>query len=259
MRLTNLRPTSFRQSVKNLSMPYGSLWVRKRAAAYLPEEFTRWPVTHGSKTLVPTAVFAQWNKGRLTNSVPLTGGVPNYMIPRSCPHSKLPLPVPLVSRTYPGPAGQKTTRVAARSSTYSSRPFNGQCASLGSAGQRRGQLPRTSRQRGYWEASKPSARNRPIKYPLEGGPFLVLCLSPAFAPARRATMTGTSDEHFHRTFPPRPARGKAADRNRGDGQSNQWPRNTTIWALIKSGKLESVRVHRRRLIVYRSLEKLLAP
>jgi len=35
--------------------------------------------------------------------------------------------------------------------------------------------------------------------------------------------------------------------------------NTTIWALIKSGKLESVRVHRRRLIVYRSLEKLLAP
>ena len=35
--------------------------------------------------------------------------------------------------------------------------------------------------------------------------------------------------------------------------------NTTIWALIKSGKLESVRVHRRRLIVYRSLEKLLSP
>jgi excisionase family DNA binding protein len=35
--------------------------------------------------------------------------------------------------------------------------------------------------------------------------------------------------------------------------------NTTIWALIKSGKLESVRVRRRRLIIYRSLEKLLSP
>ena len=35
--------------------------------------------------------------------------------------------------------------------------------------------------------------------------------------------------------------------------------NTTIWALIKSGKLESVRVRRRRLIVYRSLEQLLSP
>ena len=35
--------------------------------------------------------------------------------------------------------------------------------------------------------------------------------------------------------------------------------NTTIWALIKSGKLESVCVGRRRLVVYRSLEKLLAP
>jgi hypothetical protein len=35
--------------------------------------------------------------------------------------------------------------------------------------------------------------------------------------------------------------------------------NTTIWALIKGGKLESVRVQRRRLIVYRSLEKLLSP
>ncbi len=35
--------------------------------------------------------------------------------------------------------------------------------------------------------------------------------------------------------------------------------NTTIWALIKSKKLELVRVHRRRLIIYRSLEKLLSP
>jgi excisionase family DNA binding protein len=35
--------------------------------------------------------------------------------------------------------------------------------------------------------------------------------------------------------------------------------NTTIWALIKSGKLEAVRVRRRRLIVYRSLERLLSP
>jgi len=34
---------------------------------------------------------------------------------------------------------------------------------------------------------------------------------------------------------------------------------TTIWALIKSGKLESVRVCRRRLIVYQSLERLLSP
>jgi hypothetical protein len=35
--------------------------------------------------------------------------------------------------------------------------------------------------------------------------------------------------------------------------------NTTIWALIKSGKLESISVGRRRLIIYRSLERLLLP
>jgi hypothetical protein len=35
--------------------------------------------------------------------------------------------------------------------------------------------------------------------------------------------------------------------------------NTTIWALIKARKLESTSVGRRRLIVYRSLEKLLSP
>jgi excisionase family DNA binding protein len=35
--------------------------------------------------------------------------------------------------------------------------------------------------------------------------------------------------------------------------------NTTIWALIKAGKLESVLVGRRRLITYRSLERLLSP
>jgi len=35
--------------------------------------------------------------------------------------------------------------------------------------------------------------------------------------------------------------------------------NTTIWALIKSGKLESTSVGRRRLIIYGSLEKLLFP
>jgi excisionase family DNA binding protein len=35
--------------------------------------------------------------------------------------------------------------------------------------------------------------------------------------------------------------------------------NTTIWALIKSGKLVSICVGRRRLIVYRSLEELLSP
>jgi hypothetical protein len=35
--------------------------------------------------------------------------------------------------------------------------------------------------------------------------------------------------------------------------------NTTLWALIKSGRLESTCVGRRRLIVYCSLEKLLSP
>jgi hypothetical protein len=35
--------------------------------------------------------------------------------------------------------------------------------------------------------------------------------------------------------------------------------NTTIWALIKDRKLESISVGRRRLIVYASLEKLLLP
>jgi excisionase family DNA binding protein len=35
--------------------------------------------------------------------------------------------------------------------------------------------------------------------------------------------------------------------------------NTTIWALIKNGTLESVSVGRRRLILFPSLERLLAP
>jgi hypothetical protein len=34
--------------------------------------------------------------------------------------------------------------------------------------------------------------------------------------------------------------------------------NTTIWALIKSRKLESTSIGRRRLILYRSLERLLS-
>jgi excisionase family DNA binding protein len=35
--------------------------------------------------------------------------------------------------------------------------------------------------------------------------------------------------------------------------------NTTIWALIKAGKLEAVRIGRRTLITYSSLESLLSP
>jgi excisionase family DNA binding protein len=35
--------------------------------------------------------------------------------------------------------------------------------------------------------------------------------------------------------------------------------NTTIWGLIKNGKLEVVRIGRRTLITYRSIEALLAP
>jgi hypothetical protein len=35
--------------------------------------------------------------------------------------------------------------------------------------------------------------------------------------------------------------------------------NTTIWALIKTGELQSVLVRRRRLVVYGSLERLLSP
>lgn len=35
--------------------------------------------------------------------------------------------------------------------------------------------------------------------------------------------------------------------------------NTTIWALIKQGKLEVVRIGRRTLITFRSLEALLVP
>jgi hypothetical protein len=35
--------------------------------------------------------------------------------------------------------------------------------------------------------------------------------------------------------------------------------NTTLWALIKNGTLESVSVGRRRLILFPSLERLLAP
>jgi hypothetical protein len=35
--------------------------------------------------------------------------------------------------------------------------------------------------------------------------------------------------------------------------------NTTVWALIKAQKLETVHVGRRTLITFRSLEALLAP
>jgi hypothetical protein len=35
--------------------------------------------------------------------------------------------------------------------------------------------------------------------------------------------------------------------------------NTTIWGLIKQGKLEVVRIGRRTLITFRSLEALLTP
>jgi excisionase family DNA binding protein len=35
--------------------------------------------------------------------------------------------------------------------------------------------------------------------------------------------------------------------------------NTTVWGLIKQGKLEAVRVGRRTLVTFRSLEALLAP
>jgi excisionase family DNA binding protein len=35
--------------------------------------------------------------------------------------------------------------------------------------------------------------------------------------------------------------------------------NTTLWALIKDRKLETVRIGRRRLITFRSLEALLTP
>jgi hypothetical protein len=35
--------------------------------------------------------------------------------------------------------------------------------------------------------------------------------------------------------------------------------NTTIWALIKNRRLETVLVGRRRLIIFHSLEALLAP
>jgi excisionase family DNA binding protein len=35
--------------------------------------------------------------------------------------------------------------------------------------------------------------------------------------------------------------------------------NTTLWALIKEGKLEPVRIGRRTLVTFSSLEALLAP
>jgi excisionase family DNA binding protein len=34
--------------------------------------------------------------------------------------------------------------------------------------------------------------------------------------------------------------------------------NTTMWGLIKTGRVKTVRIGRRRLIVYASLESLLA-
>ena len=35
--------------------------------------------------------------------------------------------------------------------------------------------------------------------------------------------------------------------------------NSTIWKLIAEGRLDTVRIGRRRLVLYRSLEKLLSP
>jgi hypothetical protein len=35
--------------------------------------------------------------------------------------------------------------------------------------------------------------------------------------------------------------------------------STTIWALIKAGRLQTVRIGRRRLVIFGSLEKMLAP
>jgi hypothetical protein len=35
--------------------------------------------------------------------------------------------------------------------------------------------------------------------------------------------------------------------------------NTTIWGLIKNGTLKTIRIGRRRLILYSSLETLLSP
>jgi excisionase family DNA binding protein len=35
--------------------------------------------------------------------------------------------------------------------------------------------------------------------------------------------------------------------------------NTTVWALLKGGQLDAVRVGRRTLITFRSLEALLSP
>jgi excisionase family DNA binding protein len=35
--------------------------------------------------------------------------------------------------------------------------------------------------------------------------------------------------------------------------------NTTMWALIKAGRVKTVSVGRRRLVIYSSLESLLAP
>ncbi len=35
--------------------------------------------------------------------------------------------------------------------------------------------------------------------------------------------------------------------------------NTTVWKLISEGRLDTVSVGRRRLILYASLEKLLSP
>ena len=34
--------------------------------------------------------------------------------------------------------------------------------------------------------------------------------------------------------------------------------NTTMWALIKAGRVKTVRIGRRRLVIYLSLESLLA-
>jgi excisionase family DNA binding protein len=35
--------------------------------------------------------------------------------------------------------------------------------------------------------------------------------------------------------------------------------NTTVWAFIKTGRVKSVSIGRRRLVIYASLESLLAP
>ena len=92
-------------------------------------------------------------------------------------------------------------------------------------------------------------------------PMLIGASLPRRYTSRRFVIArGVNGERFkHWPIRLRSACREAAHCHRGHGQKLSGLGNTTIWLLIQNRTLQTVHVGRRRLIVFRSLEALLAP